>query len=238
MSKFCPAHRATTARHRALTHLASFALLLAASPCFGAPTASKTAAGRGGKGAAAATTNPAARAAAASSPAGALLSAVRSELALAQRDRRVSDLGGVLVAGTLEGAFTTLLHSAYALTSLGQALRCGAVPGADAVVVAREIGRNLAAVASTWAELGKHPAFAGQGAAALSELAKTGGKGVAAAKALQQWADQADAATRAGAFEDALGQYREAVVIIATTLRGPEPDQTPTSGDEQPPPAP
>lgn len=238
MFQLCAMRGPAVARRRAAALLATSAMVLIAAPCLGAPPGAKTAAGRASKGAPGSSSGAVTKASVASSPAGTLLASVRSELAQAQRDRRVSDLGGMLVAGTLEGAFTTLLHSAYALTSLGQALRCGAVPGADAVVVARETGRNLAAVASTWAELGKHPAFAGQGAAALGELAKTAGRGVAAAKALQQWADQADAATRAGAFEDALGQYREAVVALASALRGPEPDRTPSGTDLQAPPAP
>ena len=122
---------------------------------------------------------------------------MRSDLKAAARggDGKFANL---LVTAVVEGAFTSLLHATYALSSTGQALRGGTAPAAEAAVFARDVGRNLGALALTWTALAKERAFAGPPAAVFSSLATQAGRGEQAAKSLEDWAKTPTATTRMG----------------------------------------
>lgn len=171
-------------------------------------------------------------------PAAALLHSIRAEMLAANRESRPSDLAALLLSATVESSFTMMLHSVYAVGATGQALRTGGVSGKDAAVVAKDVGHNLTGVALTWAEMAKNPAFAGVGAEAMTLLVKTAGHGVAAARALQTWAETPDAGTRAGAFEQAHETWRSSVAGLARALRGPESEGGKAEPAPPPPPAP
>ncbi len=224
---------------RLATVAASIALV--AAPALARPSAkspARSASGTGSK----ATSKPAADPSGpgqGASAAATLLHSIRAEMVAANRESRPSDLAALLLSSTVESGFTMMLHSVYAIGATGQALRSGGVSGKDAAIVAKDVGHNLAGVALTWTAMAKHPAFAGVGAQAMTTLAKAAGHGVAAARALQTWAETPDAGTRAGAFEQAHETWRSSVAELARALRGPEPDAgKPEAAPPPPPPAP
>ncbi len=191
----------------------SFALL-AATPALARPPAAKKPAAK-----------PAAAAGAAAAPcsADALLRGLRSELVAARRAGKPSDLAGLMMNSVVEGAFATLLHSVYALGAAGHAMQKGGMSADDTAVVARDMGRNLGALAATWSALAKQQALAGPPAQLFRELARIAGDGVGAAKALETFAKHPNATTQAGAFSDSLERWRQGVGDLAKALRGPEP---------------
>jgi hypothetical protein len=165
--------------------------------------------------------------------ASALIAAVRADLAAAERGGG-GRFANLLVASVVEGAFTSLLHATYALSSTGQALRSGGTAPAEAAVFARDVSRNLGALALTWTALARERAFAGPPAAVFGSLATQAGRGVQAAAALEAWAKAPKTSANAAAFERDLDALRAGVVEVAAALRGPEPQRA----DPAPPGAP
>ncbi|MCB9739835.1 MAG: hypothetical protein H6747_11245 [Deltaproteobacteria bacterium] len=163
----------------------------------------------------------------------AILSGLRTEMAGASRRGEPSDLAGAMMMGVIEGAFTTLLHSMYALGAAGQAMHKGGMPTEDTAVVARDIGKNLGMLATTWSGLASQKALAGPPAQLFRELARVAGSGVDAAKKLESFAKHPNANTQASAFSDALERWRADVADLAKALRGPQSDE---KGEQAPPP--
>lgn len=166
----------------------------------------------------------------------AILSGLRTEMAGASRRGEPSDLAGAMMMGVIEGAFTTLLHSMYALGAAGQAMHKGGMPTEDTAVVARDIGKNLGMLATTWSGLAGQKALAGPPAQLFRELARVAGSGVDAAKKLESFAKHPNANTQASAFSDALERWRADVADLAKALRGPQSDDK--GGQAPPPPLP
>lgn len=220
----------------------SIALVLTGTPALAASkkgtaktaakTPTKTSAKSGAKGSGKANT---------ATPAGAcsgaaILSGLRTEMAGASRRGEPSDLAGAMMMGVIEGAFTTLLHSMYALGAAGQAMHKGGMPTEDTAVVARDIGKNLGMLATTWSGLAGQKALAGPPAQLFRELARVAGSGVDAAKKLESFAKHPNANTQASAFSDSLERWRADVADLAKALRGPQSDDK--GGQAPPPPLP
>ncbi len=141
---------------------------------------------------------------------------LRGQLAAAQKTGKGSDLATLLLTGVLEGALPQALHTHYALSGLGKALRKGAMDSDVVAGMAADMAGNLRNGARTYRALGAHKAF-GQLAGTFAAFAALSGQGAAAADALAAWAKGRGTPA---AFDKALEAYRAAVDAFNAQLRG------------------
>jgi len=93
--------------------------------------------------------------------AGALLRALRAEVAAAQKAGKPSDVVTPLLSAALEVGLAQQLSGYYALAAAGHALRTGGMPAEDVKVVAADLSTNAGAVAGLCGQLAAEQAFKG-----------------------------------------------------------------------------
>lgn len=153
---------------------------------------------------------------------GQLIAALDKARALSRKANEDPDLTAKFLDAIARTSLVTAIHGHYAFAGLGQAMRTGGMPAADVRAYAADMRQNYRGMAETYADLAKVKAF-DQALkdifASLQLLCEYADK---AAAALVNWADKADDAPRAAAFEASLEAYRGRVKSLVLTVGGGE----------------
>lgn len=118
-----------------------------------------------------------------------------------------------------QAALVALLHSHFALTGLGHAMRAGALGGQDVAIQAGTLQQNLQGLSQQFGQLAAHPAFDPQLADLWRSLSQTSALGAQAAIALSDFCAHKDEPPFAVAFEDRLEAFRSRLHGLIASLQ-------------------
>lgn len=118
-----------------------------------------------------------------------------------------------------QSALVALLHSHFALTGLGHAMRAGALNGQDVAIQAGTLQQNLQGLSQQFGQLATHPAFDPQLADLWRSLGQTAALGAQAAMALSDFCAHKDEPPFAVAFEDRLEAFRSRLQGLIASLQ-------------------
>lgn len=124
-----------------------------------------------------------------------------------------------LLAVSGQSALVALLHSHFALTGLGHALRAGSMQGQEVATQAGSMQRNLQGLSQQFAALATHPAFDPKLGDLWRSLHQVAALGATAAGALVAVAEHKEEPAYAVALEDQLEAFRSRLQSLIASLQ-------------------